>query len=506
MAIDIHIAEIQQTLDHSLGKNLISRSAYDTARVAQLYYFDETHAAVFPESIEWVINNQNPDGSWGEDANGRYLFDKHLATLAAIAMFKHWGDKGRANYDGLINSGLDYLHGTMTILQEQQHYRPVAFELIFPTLIEDLTNLGFQMPLYPSLERILAKRREKLLRIPATALTAQHTTAHYSLEGFRGMEINWFDVLKLQDKSGSFSSSPSSSAFMFIQTGNKHILDYLRGSLKDGAAPANWPFELYERVWSIDVIVKSNLQGLVGIAHLQKHLDLLSAQWRPDGMTWTREFHIPDLDNTAQLYYIFNKLGMRKDESVWQYYMNKGKVICYPGENDAAPSHLLHLIQTLDNDTWDGAPEMRERCLQQIEELVAERGFYDKWHASEFYTLHILIPVFLKHKPEVGKQYLEILLSKQKKDGSWGTDMAAFEETALSCYGMILAANDGIKLPDSAQQALQRGIKFLSENYKYNMVLPPLWISKVLYINYSVIKTLIHSVLASYDLLKLKSI
>ena len=71
------------------GKSSISGSAYDTAWVALLEHVDGSGAPQFPTSLEWIADNQLPDGSWGD--SGIFLsYDRLLCTLACVIALRFW--------------------------------------------------------------------------------------------------------------------------------------------------------------------------------------------------------------------------------------------------------------------------------------------------------------------------------------------------------------------------------------------------------------------------------
>lgn len=83
-----------------MGDGEISISAYDTAWVALVKRRNdddtisgEKTAAVpvpqFPSSLQWIIDNQLPDGSWG-DAQHYTAHDRLINTLACVIALKTW--------------------------------------------------------------------------------------------------------------------------------------------------------------------------------------------------------------------------------------------------------------------------------------------------------------------------------------------------------------------------------------------------------------------------------
>ena len=86
------IKERVDTIKSMLGSmedGKISSSAYDTAWVALVEDVHGSGAPQFPSSLEWIANNQLPDGSWGD----RQIFmahDRLINTLACVIALKTW--------------------------------------------------------------------------------------------------------------------------------------------------------------------------------------------------------------------------------------------------------------------------------------------------------------------------------------------------------------------------------------------------------------------------------
>lgn len=96
----------------SMDDGEISISPYDTAWVALVEDINRSGAPQFPSSLDWIANNQLPDGSWGD----RYIFSAYeriINTLACVIALRTWnvhpqkGEKG--NYFAYFNILISYV-------------------------------------------------------------------------------------------------------------------------------------------------------------------------------------------------------------------------------------------------------------------------------------------------------------------------------------------------------------------------------------------------------------
>lgn len=73
----------------SMEDGEISVSAYDTAWVALVEDIHGSGGPQFPTSLQWIVDNQLSDGSWGD----RKIFSPHdriINTLACVVALKFW--------------------------------------------------------------------------------------------------------------------------------------------------------------------------------------------------------------------------------------------------------------------------------------------------------------------------------------------------------------------------------------------------------------------------------
>ena len=76
-------------LESKEGEESISASAYDTALVALVEDVNGRGSPQFPKSLQWIIDNQLPDGSWG-DPHIFVAYDRLLCTLASVISLTHY--------------------------------------------------------------------------------------------------------------------------------------------------------------------------------------------------------------------------------------------------------------------------------------------------------------------------------------------------------------------------------------------------------------------------------
>jgi ent-kaurene synthase len=69
----------------------LSPSSYDTAWVAMVPLPGSPGAPCFPQCVEWILLNQQDDGSWGiNDFGSSANKDILMSTLACVLALKKW--------------------------------------------------------------------------------------------------------------------------------------------------------------------------------------------------------------------------------------------------------------------------------------------------------------------------------------------------------------------------------------------------------------------------------
>src|SRR5437867_8662857 len=141
----------------------IDGTAYDTAWLASLADPVDPESPRFPAALQWLIEHQHEDGSWGGAV--RYQHDRVLSTLAALTALSTCGRRARDRAS--IEAGTRYLwrHGH---LLRSEPVELVGFELLLPSLVQRARAVGVAVP--PHLDVYREQRLEKLRLIPPQLL------------------------------------------------------------------------------------------------------------------------------------------------------------------------------------------------------------------------------------------------------------------------------------------------------------------------------------------------
>lgn len=78
-----------KTLLSTIDEGRISVSSYDTAWVAMIKDVMGSDNPQFPSALDWIGQNQLPDGSWGDE---HYFcsYDRLMNTLACVIALRSW--------------------------------------------------------------------------------------------------------------------------------------------------------------------------------------------------------------------------------------------------------------------------------------------------------------------------------------------------------------------------------------------------------------------------------
>nr|QWD59169.1 ent-13-epi-sandaracopimaradie [Aconitum carmichaelii] len=240
-------------------------SSYDTAWVAMVPSHTSPESPYFPECVNWLLENQLPDGSWGlPDGNPFLVKDTLLSTLASILALKKW-NIGEEH----VNKGLHFITSNFSSIANEKQHNPIGFDIIFPGMIEYAQEMGINFHLGPTtLNYILQKRDSELNRGSKNNHEGRKLYLAYIAEGL-GKSQDWKSIMKYQRKNGSLFNSPSTTAAALAHLQDINCLNYLHSILDvfGNYVPTAYPLEIYTQLCMVD-----DLESLGISRHFKKEI------------------------------------------------------------------------------------------------------------------------------------------------------------------------------------------------------------------------------------------
>ncbi|KAH7536670.1 hypothetical protein FEM48_Zijuj03G0009100 [Ziziphus jujuba var. spinosa] len=228
----------------------LSVSSYDTAWVAMIPSLNSPQNPFFPECLNWLLDNQLSDGSWGlSHHDPLFIKDAILSTLASVLALKRW-NVGQEQ----INKGLYFVESNLASATDDKQHSPIGFDIILPAMIEYATSLDLNFPIEPAkLDAMVHNRELKLKRAWERNSEGDKAYLAYILEGMGNLQ-DWEMAKKYQRKNGSLFNSPSATAAAFTNFKNGGCLKYLCSVLEKfgNAVPTVYPLDIYARLCMVD--------------------------------------------------------------------------------------------------------------------------------------------------------------------------------------------------------------------------------------------------------------
>jgi halimadienyl-diphosphate synthase len=478
-------------LIEEIGPGHMASTAYDTAWAARL---GEIDWSISSRALQWLAENQLPDGSWGAKAPLHY-HDRVLCTLAAMIALSY---RGRREQDKeQIERGkfaLERMTGGATQgLLADPNGATVGFEMIAPTLAAEAEKLGIIKNQGDRILGRLSKQRAKKLSYLRGKMISRNVTMAFSAEmaGIDGQHM--LDIENLQESNGSVGVSPSATAYFatYIKKGDPASLKYLRDTIKpDGGLPNVAPFDVFEIAWAL-----WNLSLIPDLGHAEKlkpHLEFLSNAWNPKiGIGFAADYTVKDSDDTGLVYDTLSRFGIEKELASVLVYEEENHFRCFDLEVNPSISANIHVLGALAQAGLDRNNSSVQKVLGFLDKAKGHNPFWlDKWHSSPYYaTAHAIIACAGMENEFVGET-VEWLMKTQNPDGSWGIYFPTAEETAYAIQALWVWNE---KVGSVPQSVFREGAQWLEAHM--NESYPPLWIGKCLYSPNLVIRSAVISAL-----------
>lgn len=488
-------AQARELLRQPSGR--MNASPYDTAWLARLSD-DNGQSQRWPELVDWLLDHQWPDGSWGGQVE--YYHDRILCTLATIIALK---ECGRVPQVGLaIERGEQYVWRNFHFL----HHDPVelvGFELIFPTLLARARTLELDVPAHSCGYGSI--RAAKLRLLPIELLYSPDTSVSFSLE-FLGARGDAEQLGRALGVNGSIANSPATTAYLLMQGGGgQTALEYLqRMRTQPGGIPHFYPLRTFELGWVMEHLTFGELSledDDLASPHLWQELESAVAL---DGVSMDPAFGIKDGDTTAVATRMLLLAGRPVDPRALHHFEDPETRIfrTFRFERNASVSTNAHALEAL--ALMPDYPDRQEVWDRVVTMLLASRKYQsywiDKWHASPLYaTSHVLISLLESKEPLVSECLgsLDWLVHLQRADGSWGFfGLGTAEETAYALL-TLLHYHRQSNLVD--REVLRRGAAYLWRTHESAPSYPDLWIAKSLFAPVAVVGAAILAAMHLYQ-------
>lgn len=462
----------------------MSPSAYDTAWIARVPLPGDHSRPAFPQALEWLRAHQHLDGSWGTPVP--YYYDRAISTLAALIALAQW----KQSEDQVR---LEAAHHFLTSMPQPDDHvlDTIGFELVFPSLLQEATRLGFSFP-RSHFQNALRLRKEKLQRIPPELVYSRDVTVVFNLE-FIGEDLDMRLVYELQESNGSMCNAPAATASFVARTGDQRAYEYLNTVMTNGCVPFAMPVDIFERAW---VLYNLELAGLLNLPEARPHIQHLMGAWTPKGISFSRLLVLKDLDDTALTFKLLRRAGIRVDPSVFVCYLSKAGqwFESYPFERNPSVSVNLHVLDALaDCKGTEEKGKWISWILTFLRHCKSGPFWHDKWHTSPYYTTAHAIIIIGERAPDLVADSIQWILDTQHENGSWGWWCPTVEETAYCLQALSVCHDRGLTIESDV---MDRAVTYLWQHLDEDYV--PLWIGKVAYTPYNIVRSAIISALYMY--------
>uniref|UniRef100_A0A0D9XZG6 Terpene synthase N-terminal domain-containing protein n=1 Tax=Leersia perrieri TaxID=77586 RepID=A0A0D9XZG6_9ORYZ len=251
-----HRKELQGKIRKQLQEPELSPSLYDTAWVAMVP-MRGSDGPCFPQCVEWMLQNQQDDGSWGINSSiSSVNKDILLSTLACIVALKRWN---AGPYH--IKRGLTFVGRNFSIAMEVQTVTPVGFNLTFSGLISLAAGMGLRLPVSETdVSEIFHLRKIELERDAGGTILARKAFMAYVSEGLGSLQ-DWDEIMAYQRKNGSLFNSPSTTAAVAMHNFNDRALNYLDSLVNKfgGPVPAMYRQDIYSQLYTVDTLERTGI-------------------------------------------------------------------------------------------------------------------------------------------------------------------------------------------------------------------------------------------------------
>ncbi|MFJ9680458.1 prenyltransferase/squalene oxidase repeat-containing protein [Streptomyces sp. NPDC101194] len=483
-------------------------SLYETARVLSA-------APWLPEEsrrITYLLEQQAPDGSWGEGPLPYRLLPTLSGVEAALAVLRRGTPSvevtGRLT--AAVNRGLDVLR---SLPSAGPWPDTAAAEILVPSLVAKINGKldslvtggdmpGFGGPRLPvpggfhaATPASVARRYESAGSLP---VKFHHT--------FEGMDSHIPPSL-VPDVEGLLGSSPAATAARATQSPatTAQAVDDLTAVAQryGGLFPEAAPLCVVERLWVAAALARAHLPA----AALPTVRGWAEEIYDPQGVRGAPGL-MTDADDTAMAVLVASLVGLPYDPAPLDLFHNGSHYDCYIGEDTGSITANAHALQALVSHLrrcpraeHTYGPRAAKLCEWLTDQQQPAGHWTDKWHASPYYATARTVTALARHgghhAVRAVRKAAAWTTDTQRADGSWGVWGSTVEETAYAVKVLLSAAT--LTPQPQHTRALDLAETYLRAASDSGLQHPALWHDKTLYAPTAVIEA---EVLAARELLR----
>jgi halimadienyl-diphosphate synthase len=470
--IDLRVEEILQAIGRKTSTT--SSAAYDTAWIARIAPDYPGHG--FESALPWLRAHQHSDGSWGGDLV--HYHDRIVSTLSALIALRCVG-QGYED-EQRLRAGENFLW------RENGRMNHDANDTVgFPVLAVALSNEAYryELDVPRDLYRDVAKIEKKLNMLAYDPTKWRDTTLIYSLEALLTY-LPPDGTFNFAEDDGCVGMSPAAAAATLLnpQTYNATTVTYLQQVMEaqgDGGAPTLKPMDLFETLWSLYHLWLAKA-FTPDHPEVRRILDFLASVWSDEnGVAFSRQFRIPDLDDTAVAFSLLRWGGYPVSANVFATYELDKHFCCYPGELDSSLSANIRMLGALQFDKGHPKYEAWTRKITATLRAYDLNGYFwfDKWHMSPYYLTTTAIWSLHGVVDDLLPQRVKWILRTQNADGGWGYYGRSTTEETSYCLQALIFWSQNVEIVDSA--IIHAAGSYLLKHMDGRV--PTLWIGKALY-------------------------
>ncbi|TKY71584.1 (E,E)-geranyllinalool synthase [Spatholobus suberectus] len=209
--------------------SFVCPSPYDTAWLAMIPDSRYPSQPMFKNYLNWLLNNQKPEGFWGEsDTFGKPTIESLPATLASMVALKKW-NRGKS----MIEKGRSFIReNAVKLLNEVKDSCPRWLVIALPAMVELVDTMGLDVD-FPEASRetmlyIFSCRESFLNKEELEGDLHCYPPLLSYFEALPSSFVSEEDIYRHLSSDGSIFQSPSATAKAFMTFGNKECFTYLQ--------------------------------------------------------------------------------------------------------------------------------------------------------------------------------------------------------------------------------------------------------------------------------------